>query len=49
MNELKSDYENEWEEEIARRVEELKAGIVSTIPWAEVRKRAIARILDPRR
>lgn len=41
--------ELEWEREIARRVDELKAGTVATIPWAEVRQRAIARINGPRR
>ncbi|MGA9566983.1 MAG: addiction module protein [Candidatus Korobacteraceae bacterium] len=33
-----------WEQEIARRVDELRTGSVATIPWAEVRQRAIARI-----
>jgi putative addiction module component (TIGR02574 family) len=41
--------ELEWEREIARRVDELRAGTLTTIPWAEVRKRAVARIDDPRR
>ena len=41
--------ELDWEREIARRVDELKAGTVTTIPWAEVRQRAIARINGPRR
>lgn len=41
--------ELEWEREIARRVDEIKSGTVSTIPWAEVRRRALARIHDPRR
>jgi putative addiction module component (TIGR02574 family) len=36
--------ELEWEQEIARRVDELRTGSVATIPWAEVRQRAIARI-----
>jgi putative addiction module component (TIGR02574 family) len=36
--------ELEWEREIARRVDELRTGSVNTIPWAEVRQRAIARI-----
>jgi len=40
--------ELEWELEIARRVDELKAGAVSTIPWAEVRRRTLARIHEPR-
>jgi putative addiction module component (TIGR02574 family) len=41
--------ELEWEREIARRVEELKAGSVVTVPWAEVRQRALARIHGTRR
>lgn len=41
--------ELEWEREIARRVGELKAGTVTTIPWAEVRRRAMARIDGSRR
>jgi putative addiction module component (TIGR02574 family) len=34
-----------WQEEIARRVEELQSGKVKTIPWDAVRKKARA-ILD---
>ena len=41
--------ELEWEREIARRVDELKAGTVKTIPRAEVRSRALARIHGTRR
>ena len=41
--------ELEWEREIARRVEELRAGTVTTVPWAEVRRRALARINGPHR
>ena len=41
--------ELEWEREIARRVDELKAGSVVTVPWVEVKKRALARIHGPRR
>ncbi len=36
--------ELEWEREIARRVDELKSGSVATIPWAEIRRRAVARL-----
>jgi len=36
--------ELEWEQEIARRADELRTGGVTTVPWAEVRQRAIARI-----
>jgi len=33
------DVEAAWQEEIARRIDELEAGKVTTIPWAEVRRR----------
>jgi putative addiction module component (TIGR02574 family) len=33
------DVEAAWQQEIARRVEELESGKVKTIPWAEVRRR----------
>jgi putative addiction module component (TIGR02574 family) len=33
-----------WDAEIQRRVEELKAGSVSTVPWAEVRAALAAKI-----
>jgi putative addiction module component (TIGR02574 family) len=33
------DAEAAWEREIARRVQELQAGTVATIPWNEVRRR----------
>jgi|SRR5579859_6483838 len=35
--------EAEWEKEIVRRVAELKAGTVKTIPWTEVRRRSQPR------
>lgn len=41
--------ELEWDREIARRVAELRAGTVETIPWGEVRRRALARIHGPHR
>jgi putative addiction module component (TIGR02574 family) len=41
--------ELEWEREIARRVDELKSGSVATIPWAEIRRRAVARLHGPDR
>lgn len=31
-----------WEEEIARRVQEVKSGEAKMVPWAEVRKKMIA-------
>lgn len=33
------DAEEAWDTEIRRRIEELDAGIVNTIPWSDVRKR----------
>lgn len=36
--------EAEWEKEIVRRVGELKAGAVKTVPWAELRRRLSAKI-----
>jgi putative addiction module component (TIGR02574 family) len=33
------DVEAAWQQEIARRVEELDSGRVKTIPWTEVRRR----------
>jgi putative addiction module component (TIGR02574 family) len=39
--------EEEWNREIARRIEELDSGKVKTIPWAEAR-RQISAILNGR-
>ena len=39
--------EEEWNKEIARRIEELDSGKVKTIPWAEAR-RQISVILNGR-
>ncbi|HEV3315418.1 MAG TPA: addiction module protein [Candidatus Angelobacter sp.] len=36
--------EAEWEKEIVRRVAELKAGTVKTVPWTEVRHRLSAKL-----
>jgi len=36
--------EAEWEKEIVRRMEELKAGTVKTVPWTEVRRRLAAKL-----
>ena len=33
-----------WEQEITRRMAELKAGTVQTIPWSEVRRRLIKAV-----
>jgi putative addiction module component (TIGR02574 family) len=37
-----------WESEIAKRVAELDSGKVNTIPWAEVRRRNLAKLPDGR-
>lgn len=34
--------EEEWNREIALRIQELDAGKVKTIPWAEARKQVLA-------
>jgi putative addiction module component (TIGR02574 family) len=39
--------EEEWNQEIARRIEELDAGKVKPIPWAEAR-RQVSAILNGR-
>ena len=40
---LDEDAESAWAAEIDRRVAELDAGAVSTIPWSEVRRRLFER------
>jgi putative addiction module component (TIGR02574 family) len=35
--------EAEWEVEITRRLQELRTGMVATVPWHEVRRRLTAR------
>ncbi|MFZ1010036.1 MAG: addiction module protein [Candidatus Sulfotelmatobacter sp.] len=39
--------EEEWNDEIARRIQELDSGKVKPVPWAEAR-RQISNILDGR-
>ncbi len=39
--------EEEWNREIAKRIEELDSGKVKPLPWPEVRRR-ISQILDGR-
>jgi putative addiction module component (TIGR02574 family) len=39
--------EEEWNDEIARRIQELDSGKVKPVPWAEAR-RQISNILDER-
>jgi putative addiction module component (TIGR02574 family) len=33
-----------WDDEIARRIQELASGKAKTIPWEEVRKRNLAKL-----
>ena len=37
------DVESAWQQEIARRIKEIDAGVVRTIPWAEVRRRVASK------
>jgi putative addiction module component (TIGR02574 family) len=37
--------EHRWEQEIARRVAELKEGTIKAVPWSEVRRR-LTKIAD---
>jgi putative addiction module component (TIGR02574 family) len=39
-----ADGEALWENEIARRIEELDTGKAKTVPWAEVRRRIAAKM-----
>ena len=43
-----ADVEAAWAEEIARRVRQLDAGEVQTIPWGQVRAELYARLNDKR-
>jgi putative addiction module component (TIGR02574 family) len=36
--------QNEWNDEIARRIEALDSGKAKTIPWDEVRRRIAAKL-----
>ncbi len=39
-----SDAEQAWQEEIARRIEEVESGRVKTVPWDEVRRKGRASL-----
>lgn len=43
------DWEQAWDMEIRRRIEELDSGAVETIPWEEVRERLFGGLSDPLR
>ncbi len=36
-----------WDEEIRKRIADLDSGKAKTIPWTEVRKRNLAKLLVP--
>lgn len=42
------DVQAAWEEEIERRVTELDSGRAKTVPWAEIRKRNLAKLRSDR-
>ena len=41
--EVDEDAEAAWATEVNRRLAELDSGVVKTLPWAEVRRRLVAR------
>lgn len=43
-----ADLEAAWAAEIERRVAELEAGTVTTVPWEQVRQRLLDRLNDRR-
>lgn len=36
--------EEAWDEEVARRMEDLKAGRAVTVPWEQLRRELLARV-----
>jgi len=40
--------EEAWNDEVARRIEELDSGKAKTVPWAEVRRRVLLKLDDGR-
>lgn len=40
--------EEAWQQEVARRIQDLDAGKAQTIPWAEVRRRIAAKLENGR-
>jgi len=43
-----ADTEEAWQQEVARRIQDLDAGKAQTIPWAEVRRRIAAKLENGR-
>jgi putative addiction module component (TIGR02574 family) len=42
--ETEAHFSEEWAREIERRVAELDSGTAKTVPWAQIREEALARI-----
>jgi len=42
--EAEAPFSDEWAREIERRVAEIEAGAVETVPWSRIRDEALARI-----
>lgn len=42
------DAEAAWQQEVARRIQDLDSGKVTAIPWAEVRRRVAAKLSNGR-
>lgn len=42
------DAETVWQQEVARRIQDLDSGKVKAIPWAEVRRRVAAKLSNGR-
>jgi putative addiction module component (TIGR02574 family) len=47
--EIDAEVEKKWRAEVARRIEELDAGRVKTVPWTEARKRIFRQRIFRRR
>lgn len=43
-----ADTEEAWQQEVARRIQDLDAGKAQTIPWTEVRRRIAAKLENGR-
>jgi putative addiction module component (TIGR02574 family) len=41
--EVDQDAEEAWREEILRRLQEIDSGVTKLVPWAEARRRLLAR------
>jgi hypothetical protein len=41
--------EQAWDEEVARRMADLKAGKVVTVPWEQLHRELLALVMSPKR